>query len=367
MFQTIKFRLGVHATIPFYVDMVRNKNIDKLGKDLMVIEASQLTPVQLIIRELCNRIELVIKANGGVPTSIGIDLRKIWNDMILVAANEVAVSQRTIADITEHLMMLLAENVITPDLLIEAARGTVFYNDLVIATSNLTPVQYAIAAMCDELKAMLVAHGNVSTDLHIAFDEVRNNLVLAAADNLETSIGVDANIVEQIAMIIEAYETEPTIAIEMAKDAVIQNNLVLHAANGVQTLPTIEIAEANNDLIIRTDNGIEIGPIAQSLDQISNTMEFNLSKRLMKITHWDPEILGETDSWTLGRMIDIPFEVALDIALVEDGEGNLQMVLKAKDNTGTVVSHPIVIGTLDLKKIGELDPDTIPDATTEET
>ncbi len=359
--------MGVHANIPFYVDMVRAKTIDDLEEDILVIEASQMTPVQIVIRDLFDRILLVLKTNGNVPTDVEMRLEKILNHMLLLAADEVSVNQRVVANIVEQLQLILSENNIAPHILIEAARGTIFYADLIIATSNLTPAQYTVAALCDEIGFMITANSVISLDLAVALEQLKADLVLSVGNDVETSINLDASIVEQVAMIMEQYQLNPAVLIDMFRESAIHNDLVLRARDGVEAHPTIELEEVNNDLILRTENGLEIGPISTVLERINNTMEFNLSKHLMRIKDWDPELLSETDEWQLGRMIDVPFEMALAIRTVEDGNGHLNLVIQAQDNVDVVITHPIVIGTVDLKKIGELDPYPVPDSTSEST
>ena len=268
MFNTINFRMGVHATIPFYVDMVRNKSIDVNGTG-MVISVDGLTPLQLAIA-MAIRTGLVIIARDGVETNHGVNLERIIDQMIISANNDIPVSYR-----------------------------------------------------------------------------------------------VSADIVERIGMIIQASEADTNSVINYARDSLIRDNLVLESHGHTMVQPSIQLEECDNDLVIRVADGIEIGPIARSMEELRSTMEFDLNKKIAHIKDWDPNLLAGVDEWTIGKRLDVPFEMALDVGILEDDDGKIDLVLYAKDNVGTIITYPIKIGTIDPKKLSALDSYFIPDATTE--
>ena len=271
MFNTIKFRLGVHATIPLYMDVVKAMSIGDLEHIEMVISASQLTPVQI-----------------------------------------------------------------------------------------------AIAALCDEIGLILASQSVIDPDKSISMTEFRNNLVLTSKNSLAYQMHITEDVVEQIGMILHAYQTDPDLTINMAKDSVIRNNLKIAVSDDVEVYPTIHITEVDNDMVIGVGEGIEIGPIRKTLGEIDNMIELNLSKRIARIRNWDETLLSESDEWKVGAMVDVPLDLALAVSVLEDEEsGKLNLVIQACDNVGTIITHPVLIGTIDPSKIGDLDPYKVPDAISE--
>lgn len=210
--------------------------------------------------------------------------------------------------------------------------------NMVIGTSQLTQLQIAISAQLSEIIMLLAAQNNVDSTTMETLNPGINELVIAARNELPSQMRISADAVEQIRMVLTAYETDPDAVIHLAKDAAIHNNLVISAKNDLEIHPTIQLEEMNNDLVIHVGDGIEIGPIRKTLGELSNLLE----------------------------MADAPFDLALAISVLEDGQsGNLNLVLQACDDTGVVITHPVLIGSIDPKKIGTLDPYAVPDATTE--
>lgn len=268
MFMQIPFRMGVHATIPFYVDMVR---------------ASQI---------LINGIEMVITAEQS------------------------------------------------------------------------TEIQCAVAMVLQEVSMILSTRSGAETSKSIDFNELADRLILTARNGVESHMRVGVDNVEKLAMMLTAYQTDPELLIEEVKNAVLENNLVIKTRDGIKVQPTIKI-EAKDDLVITVANGVEIS-FTKALENINNFLELDLSKRIAKIKHWDELQLDGADVWRLNQKVSMPFELALDVGIIEDDSGVMNLVLYANDDVGTILTHPMIIGTIDPKKLGELDPYFVPDSTSDE-
>lgn len=238
--------------------------------------------------------------------------------------------------------------------------------NMVISASQLTPVQLAISELIEAIGLVIAAQDNVDSTTVETLNPNRDDIVIAARDGLPTNIRINEDAVEQLGMVIAAYEAQPDLFIDMVKDSAIHNNLVISANNNVEVHPTIQLKEVNNDLVIGVDEGVELGPIRKTLGELSHMMELNMSKRIARIRNWDEVLLEEADEWRLGHLVEVPFDLALTMSVLEDGDsGKLNLVIQACDDTGTVITHPVTIGSIDLVKIGELDPYAVPDATTE--
>lgn len=267
MFMTIPFRMGVHATIPFYVDMVRATRIDINGID-MVITAEQSTEIQCAVAMVLQEVSMILSARNGVETSSSID-----------------------------------------------------------------------------------------------FNELADRLILTARNGAESHIRVGVDHVEKLAMMLTEYQTDPDLLIEEVKNAVLRNNLVIKTKNGTDIHPTIKM-EISDDLVLTVANGIEIS-LKRALENINSVLELDLSKRVAKIKQWDEMQVDGVDDWKLNHKVEMPFELALDVGIIENDSGTIDLVLYANDDVETILTHPMIIGTIDPKKLGELDPYFIPDSLTE--
>lgn len=236
---------------------------------------------------------------------------------------------------------------------------------LIIAASQDTEIQCAMKIALYGIRTIL-AHGEIDPDITQEIDANVDQMVIAARNGLEANIRVSANNVERLAMIMQTWQTDPDLLIEEAKQSVLANDMVIEAWNGADLIPSIQLEEINNDLILRIAGGIEID-IGKALENINNTMELDLQRRVMKIKVMDPQETGVLDEQIVGMKKEIPFELALEIGVLEDDSGVMNLVLYARNGVETILTHPIVIGTIDPKKLGELDPYFIPDATAETT
>ena len=211
---------------------------------------------------------------------------------------------------------------------------------------------------------VLSACSNAETDKYIDVNQIAHDLILTARNGVETHIHLSAQNVEMLAMVIAAYETNPHSVIDVARNAIFDSRLTISAQEDTEVHPAIQIENIHDDLVLTVANGIEI-PITKALRNINNAFEFDLSRRVMRIKNWDVEDLQATDEWKMNQKIEIPFELALDIDILEDDHGVLSLVLRASDDVNTVVTHPVVIGTIDPERLSELDPFFIPDSTSD--
>lgn len=235
--------------------------------------------------------------------------------------------------------------------------------DMVITAEQSTEIQCAVAIALQEV-LVIASRNHVETSEMTNLGKLADELVLSARNGVESHSRVSVRNVERLAMVLQTYQTDPDLLIEEVRNSVLNNNLVISTGNGAEIHPTVRIDEARNDLVLTVANGIEI-PVMKALENINNSIELNVSKRIMKIKHWDPALLGDADDWKLNRKVDMPFELALDMGIIADDSGKMNLVLYANDDVGTILTHPMIIGTLDPKKLSELDPYFVPDSTSE--
>lgn len=234
--------------------------------------------------------------------------------------------------------------------------------DMIITAEQSTEIQCAVEIALQEILILSARNGVEANEL-ININELASRMILTASNGADSRIHVSADMVERLAITLSDYQAAPDLFIEEARDAVLKNNLIIEAEDGTEIRPTVKI-EANNDLVLTVANGIEI-PLTKALNSIRNIMEFDLQKKIVKIGFFDELQLDETDGRKLYGREDIPFELALDIGLIKDDSGMINLALYARDGVETVSGHPMIIGTIDPKKLSELDPYFIPDYTDE--
>ena len=230
--------------------------------------------------------------------------------------------------------------------------------EMVITAEQSTEIQCAVAIALQEILALSAQNG-VETNELVSFNELANRLILTASNGADSRIHVSADMVERLAMTLSNYQAAPDLFINEARDAVLRNNLIIEARDGTEICPTIKI-EAENGFVLTVANGIEI-PITRFLNNIRNVMEFDLQSRMVKIGYLDTLQLEDPDGQKIYDRAKIPFDLALDIGLFEDDSGMLNLALYARDGVETISAPPMIIGTIDPKKLSELDPYFIPD------
>ena len=236
---------------------------------------------------------------------------------------------------------------------------------MIINVDEMTPVEIAIALLFGELTMLLSAPQGLEISNAISFDELVNEMILSVSSDVQAGVAVNADIVEKLGMFIQTYQVSPEILIEEAKNSLIRNNLILQSRDNIQVTPTIRIEEARNDMVLHVTEGIEIRSLHEIIDELSSKMEIDLEHRVVHIYDYDPQTIGDLDPHEVDQKVSVPFELALRIKMLEDDDGKLQLALYATDGLNVIIGHPTIIGTIDPKKLGELDPFAIPDATYE--
>ena len=234
--------------------------------------------------------------------------------------------------------------------------------DMIIAAEQSTEIQCAVAIALQEILLIATRNGVETREL-VNLNTVADELILTARNGVKSHMRVSAGNVERLAMALTAYQTDPEMFIEEVKNAVLENDLVIKTQDGVEIRPTMKI-EGHDDLVLTVANGIEIS-VTKALGQMNDFMELDLSKHIVKIKHLDELQLGSADERKLNHKIEMPFELALEVGIIENDSGVMNLVLYANNDVETILTHPMVIGTIDPKKLGELDPYFVPDSTSD--
>lgn len=238
-------------------------------------------------------------------------------------------------------------------------------DEMVIIANNNLPITLGVEVLCDSILSIIKASDRVSIDIAIALEQIASALIIRAKDNIPAWTRIDAEITEAIGMVLRAYQTSPDLAIDLVGESVFENGMTITAPEAVQMLANIspEIAE-NAELILSSNNNVEIGPIREFLEQISNKMTIEHGARVTLIGDLDPQQTGVLDPDAIPDIIRTPLQPYLEVGILEDGEGELSLAIRASDDVQAIKTEPVVIAYLDPKQIGELDPDKVPDGRT---
>ena len=161
-----------------------------------------------------------------------------------------------------------------------------------------------------------------------------------------------------IDMVIKAKDDiDPDMLIDIARTAFLRAIMRIRAHGDVETSETVGLPIDPSNLYIRAGDGMAIGPITTTIDELNESM--------MKICEmWQPITIGDLDDIMLslldpkkipdyGHMKLCP---NLEIAVVKDTGARSQLVLRAVDDAGVQLAEALKLGYLDELKIGEADP-----------
>ena len=178
----------------------------------------------------------------------------------------------------------------------------------------------------------------------------------------ELDLSVDVKILEDsnggLNMIIRTSQAvEADLLIEIARTAFMRAWLKLHAYGSVPTEESIGLPMNPSNMYLRADNGVSLGPITTTLDELNACMA-----ELVEM--WNPLKIGDLDD-IMVSLLD-PHRVPdygrtslsphLEIAVIKDTDAKAQLVLRAVDDAGTELAEAIQLGYLDDMKIGSIDP-----------
>lgn len=158
-------------------------------------------------------------------------------------------------------------------------------------------------------------------------------------------IRIDENIVEAIGVILNAYQTDADILVDLTGNDAFENGMVIDIKDAVEISAAIrpEIAQ-NAGMILRACNNIEIGPIRQTLESLSNTIRIEEGSRITLIGDLDPFQTGQLD---LDRIPDVtPVQPYLEVGIIEDGEGALSLAIRASDDVEIITTEPVSVASI---------------------
>lgn len=215
-----------------------------------------------------------------------------------------------------------------------------------------------IFALLDSIAMKINAQGDLEIHMQIWPDLVETAMHILAHElelSLQIKIIEDGN--GNIDMVIKADDDVlPEIFIDAARTAFFRAWLRLQA-HDAETRLDIGIPLNPSNVYIRAHDGLSIGPITTTLDDLNACMA-------QLVEMWKPLTIGDLDD-TLISLLDpkhIPdygrgsLSPHLEIAAVKDEEQRIQLVLRAADDTGATVSEAVTLGYLDDLRIGDVDP-----------
>jgi len=211
-------------------------------------------------------------------------------------------------------------------------------DELILTAKDAARLNIAIAAAVEKICMLLGVSGAIQTDVAVQPGLIRSGMALRADNDVIASVEIGARGLEKLRMAVSAYARQPELLIEAAKTMAMSDGMRISATPAGAEVRA-NIAGVTDDLTIQTKDGVQIGPILTSLYGAEAMMR----------------LAGDDHA-----------EYRLALSLLDGEDGKIDLALRAVDGLHVKLTHPVVIGTLDPRTIGSLDPDPIPDATTEE-
>ena len=231
----------------------------------------------------------------------------------------------------------------------------------IIAHGNL-PLSIRAQLLCDSILSIIQTSNNVSTSVAIQLKRIIDELVLGVSNRVESWIRVDEDIVNSIGMTLNAYYTNAQVLIDLVGESAFESGLVISASDAadmlVQMNPNLK---EDADLILRNANDVVIASIDTMLGTLSNQIIIDEGAHITLIGDIDPEHTGTLDPTVIPDITKAPTQPYLEIGLIENDEGRLNLEIRAADDVRAIRTEPVLIGYIDPNTIGELDPDHVPD------
>lgn len=238
-------------------------------------------------------------------------------------------------------------------------------SELIINANDNLPLSLGIEVLCDSILSIITASDLVQPLLQISVEQVFADLKIAANDNVPAWVRIDGDIVEAIGMILNAYQSDTSQVVDLVGEDVFENGLTISANDAVDMSASISPnIRQMAGMILSADNGVEIASIRQTLDELSNKIAITEGSKITLIGDLDPLSTGFLDPDVIPDLTTVPVNPYLQVGILEDGEGALDLVIRACDDVQTIKTEPVKIAHIDPNKIGELDPDPVPDGRT---
>lgn len=205
-------------------------------------------------------------------------------------------------------------------------------DDMMLWARNDVPTSMRITSMLNAINMYIGADNLVRTSMQMSPGLSHGDMMIRASDKVPLWIAIDGSVVDMIGMRITTDELATDIFIDAMRTSLADAGFVIRTEDSAQTYKATDLTPDEICLRIRTDGSVAVGPINVSVDRISDAMQ----------------------------MAD-DADLHMEIGVLEDSDGRVMLVIQAADDVGTVRGTPTTIGYLDELKIGELDPDVIPD------
>lgn len=237
--------------------------------------------------------------------------------------------------------------------------------DMLITAKDHLPITLGIEVLCDSILSYILSPDNVQASLAISLNKLRDELILRAKDNVPAWVRVNAEITEAIGMILNAYRSDANLAIDLVGESIFENGMTITAKDAVDMLKHTypEIAE-NAEMILSARDNVVIESIRQSLGELNNKMIIREGCRITLIGDLDPMQTGALDPDVVPDITLEPIQPHLEVGIIEDGDGEVSLAIRACDDVRAVKTEPVKIAHIDPNRLGELDDDPVPDGRT---
>lgn len=234
----------------------------------------------------------------------------------------------------------------------------------ILAHGNL-PLSLRVKLLCDSIYSTITASGNVSTSVAIALEHLTASLIHQVSNRVPAWIRIDEDITGAIGMVLRAFQSDANVLIDLVGESAFENGMTISVDDAVEAmLETNPNLVHDAGLILQSGGNVEIASIRHTLELMSNQMMIDEGSRITLIGELDPEQTGDLDPNAVPDVIRSPIQPYLEIGIVENDEGRVSLELRACDDVKAIRTEPVMIGFIDPNKIGELDPDHIPDGRT---
>ena len=236
-------------------------------------------------------------------------------------------------------------------------------NDIVmlIKAENGIEVHPFVYLLPDEIGMIIQAEDSVVIDnIDIGLD-IYDTAMRIACNEAQTSISV--NILENgsgnTRMVIKADEADTNLLIDATRTSLFKAWMALHI-NDLEWEYRIDALINEVNMKIRAKTDVDVGPISTNLDKLRAFMMLADSKDYVGLEDLEQGVLEQMG---LSEYETKLADLHLEIGILKDEAGNAILMLRAVDDLKVIRGVPITLGMIDANKIGELDPDSVPDYT----
>lgn len=237
--------------------------------------------------------------------------------------------------------------------------------ELIITANDNLPLSLGVDVLCDSIFSIIKASDLVLPSLAISLDRMIAELKVKSENNVPAWIRIDEDIVEAIGMVLNAYQTDTDVLIDLVGSDVFENGMVIDAKDAVEISAAISPKIAQSaEMVLRACNNVEIGSVRQTLENLSNSIQIENGARVTLIGDLDPYQTGQLDPDKIPDITLVPVQPYLEVGIIEGGDGEISLAIRGSDDVRAIKTEPVKIAHIDPNTVGELDPDPVPDGRT---